>query len=493
MESTSSHIEPRVLKGFQDFLPEHQQVRRQIIYTLERIFAVFGFAPLETPAIEPLEVLLGPGGEAVNKEIFRLETPEGEPAGLRFDLTVPFARVVAQYPDRIKLPFRRYAIGSVWRADKPGLGRYRQFVQCDADIAGAVSVAADAEIVALMCAIMRALHIPRYCVLISNRKLLDALLADCGIADTDRHKHVLRVIDKLAKVGLENVKLELGPGRIDESGDPIRGVGLTEEQINRILSLVAIQGDRRVDVIRKVTQFLPDSPLSAEAIGELEEMAETLEALGISETEASFSVSLTRGLDYYTGFVFEMVLPEAPEFGSVMGGGRYNELVLRFSDRKIPCTGMSVGLDRLSSALIHHGVTAQPRMSPYADVMIAQVGAIPKSAVLRVASMLREAGIRVTPYLGLTEQAKLKQQLSLANHYEIPVAVILAEAEWAQGQVLVKDLDLGKQEREGIAERQAYREAGKAGQVTVSLSEVVATVKTRLAERGHAAGLPWHA
>src|SRR5690606_38476496 len=209
-----SLVEPRTVKGLQDLLPAPCMTRRAVMEVIERTYRSFGFLPIETPAIEYLDTLLGTGGENINKELFRFETPEEEAVALRFDLTVPFARVLAQYPDAIKTPFRRYAIGPVWRADKPGPWRFRQFTQLDADVAGADSVAVDAELVAVVHEALRTLGAAQYAVLINNRKLIDALLESCGIGDVDRQKHVLRVIDKLAKVGLENVRLELGPGRI---------------------------------------------------------------------------------------------------------------------------------------------------------------------------------------------------------------------------------------------------------------------------------------
>lgn len=479
MAGSKGLVKAQTLKGFQDFLPGEVMLRSEVMRRIEGIFQTFGFAPVETPALEYLDVLLGAGGEETNKELFRLESPEEEPIALRFDLTVPFARLLSQYPEQIKAPFRRYAMGPVWRADKPGPGRFRQFTQVDIDAAGATAMAVDGEVIAVMCAVMEALDVSEYRVLINNRKLIDALLEDCGIAEPARQKHVLRVIDKLGKVGADNVRLELAGGRIDDSGDPIPGVGLESATIDRILGFVAIQGARRSDILAAMRGALSESALAVEALGEMAELAEALEALGVDEDRTRFDPSLARGLDYYTGPVFEMILPQAPEFGTVMGGGRYNQLVERFAHQAIPCTGMSVGLDRLLAALLHLGVVT-PASTPV-QALVVTMGNVPKAETLKVARELREAGIRTETYFASKKKMQMGNQLSHADHYGIPAAVIIGEDEIAQGVVAVKDLNAGKAGRESIADRDAYREAGKTGQVTVARGEMVAAVLAVLA------------
>ena len=475
-------VDATTLKGFQDLFPEDLIHRKAAIRAIEAVFERYGFVPLETPALEYLEVLLGAGGEATNKELFRLESPEGEAIALRFDLTVPFARLLAQYPERLKPPVRRYAIGPVWRADKPGPGRFRQFTQFDVDVAGAETVAADAEIIAIMCAVMDSVGAPDYRVLVNNRKLIDALLTGCGIVDAARQKHVLRVIDKLQKVGPANIRLELGPGRIDESGDPIQGVGLDAETIERVLAFVGLQSDTRAGVVEALRGALSGGPQTDEALAEMAELAAALDALGIPEGHAQFDPSLARGLDYYTGPVFETIIPSAPQFGSVMGGGRYNQLVERFLDQPIPCTGMSVGLDRLMAALAHLGVTKPSKTT--VQVLVVTLGkGIPKAETLKVASELRAAGIATEAYLG--KKAKMGDQLSHADRAGIQVAVILGEDEIARGEVSVKDLLAGKVQREGIEDRDEYRKSGKVSQVTVPRADMVSQV---LAFLGAAAG-----
>ncbi|MBL7645944.1 MAG: histidine--tRNA ligase [Candidatus Hydrogenedentes bacterium] len=478
MADSKALVKAQTLKGFQDFLSGEVMLRSEVMRRIEAIFQTYGFAPVETPALEYLDVLLGAGGEETNKELFRLESPEGEAIALRFDLTVPFARLLSQYPEQIKAPFRRYAMGPVWRADKPGPGRFRQFTQVDIDAAGATAMAVDGEIIAVMCAVMAALEVPEYLVLINNRKLIDALLEDCGIVESGRQKHVLRVIDKLGKAGAANVRLELGGGRVDDSGDPIPGVGLEEATIDRIMGFVAMTGEKRADVLSAMEGALTGSPLAVEALGEMRELAEALEALGVDETRTRFDPSLARGLDYYTGPVFEMILPQAPAFGTVMGGGRYNQLVERFAHQAIPCTGMSVGLDRLLAALLHLEAV-RPVTTPV-QALVVTMGNVPKAETLKVARALRDAGIRTETYFASKKKMQMGNQLSHADHYGIPVAVIIGEDEIAQRVVSVKDLNAGKAGREEIADREAYREAGKTGQVTVARSEMVSAVRAVL-------------
>jgi histidyl-tRNA synthetase len=475
--ATRQLVEPRTLKGFLDLLPEDVIARRGVAQTIEGIFQKYGFVPLETPALEHLEVLLGTGGEETNKELFRLESPEGEPIALRFDHTVPFARLLAQYPDRLKSPVRRYAVGPVWRVNKPGPGRFRQFTQLDVDIAGADTLAADAEIIAIMHEIMGALGARGYRILINNRRLIDALLESLGIPELDRQKHVLRVIDKLQKVGLDNIRLELGPGRVDESGDPIPGVRLEPEAIERVLAIIGVTGATRAEVIENLARALPSSETAEAALAEMRELDASLTALGADEEHAVFDPSLARGLDYYTGPVFEMVLPEAPEFGSVMGGGRYDQLVERFLDRPITCVGMAVGIDRLVAALTHLGVVPAPKT--LVQALVVSLGNVPRVEALRVAAELRAAGINTETYLG--QKMSMKAQLSHADRWDIPVAVILGEDELAQGVVSVKNLREGKLAREDIGDREAYRKAGKTGQVTVARGEMVGAVQAILA------------
>lgn len=478
-------VKPQNLKGFQDQLPEDMMVRQHVIDTIRKSYELFGFLPLDTPVIESLETLMGAGGTEISKEIFRMEMPEGEEAAMRFDLTVPFARIISQYRDKLKLPFRRYHMGPVFRADKPGPGRFRQFTQFDIDIAGAKTIAADAEIIAVLCHALNALGLkteerPLFRIRISNRVLLDALLKGNGLEDLEKIKHVLRVIDKLQKVGVDNVRLELGEGRIDDSGDPIPGVHLPETLIETILGFVSVSAVNRQELIEKLKAWLPQSPLSEEALSQMQELDSCLSALGISEAEAVFDPSLTRGLDYYTGPVYEIEIPDCREVGSVGGGGRYNQLCNRFLNQDIPATGASIGLDRLLTAM--HQLKLLTTRKSNVQVVIATVGRVAREEVLKIAAELRLAGIATLPYLG--NKKNMGDQLSNADRYEIPVAVILGEDELQRGEVSIKNLVQGKEQRQDIQDREAYRQAGTASQQSVARAAMVDTIRTLLDELG---------
>lgn len=473
-----NRIKPQTLKGFQDFLPEEMIARQGVIDAIRGVYERFGFVPIDSPVMEYLETLTGAAGTEVNKEIFTLESPEGEQAAMRFDLTVPFARIVSQYREEIKLPFRRYHIGPVFRADKPGPGRFRQFTQFDVDIAGARSLAADAEVIAVLCEGMRAVGMvdngtPLFRIRISNRKLVDALLSGNGINEPDRMKHTLRVIDKLQKVGIENVKMELGNGRVDDSGDPIPGVHLPEMVIEAIAAFIAVTGINRHETVEQLRGKLPASESTDAALADMKELATLLDALGISEKEAVFDPSLTRGLDYYTGPVFEIEAVGMQSLGSVGGGGRYNELCNRFMGQEVPAVGASFGLERLMAAL--RGLKKLDCPKSTVQVCIATVGKVAARDVLQLASELRAAGVNTLTYLG--GKKNMAAQLSDADRYEIPVAVILGEEELLNGEVAIKDLIAGKASRENIEDHDAYREAGRATQVTVKREDMMAVIR----------------
>ncbi|HEY2343536.1 MAG TPA: histidine--tRNA ligase, partial [Chthoniobacteraceae bacterium] len=343
----STSVEPQTLKGFRDLLPEAMIARNAAIERIRKVYEKYGFAPIDTPALEYLRTLTGAGGEEATKLLFHLKTPEGDAAAMRFDLTVPFARVLAQYPEQLKLPFRRYHIGPVFRADDPHPGRYRQFTQFDIDAAGSASMMVEAEIVAAMAEVMKEFDVKpgEFVIQINNLRAIHAFLTQLGVPDLTVAKRVMRVIDKLRKVGLENVCKELGEGRVDASGDPIRGVGLNAGQIDEICRLLNIKATDRRSVIAALRELLQPSEMADQALSEFTELADLLDAHGVSDAEAIFDCSLMRGLDYYTAIVFEAYLPNAQQFGSILGGGRYDNLVDRFQTTSIPACGVSIGLD----------------------------------------------------------------------------------------------------------------------------------------------------
>ncbi len=482
-------VEPQTLKGFCDHLPEEMIARNAVAEKIRKVYEKYGFLPIDTPILEHLVTLIGTGGEEVNKQMFRLESPEREPIAMRFDLTVPFARLLAQYPDKLRLPFRRYHIGPVFRADKPDPGRFRQFTQIDMDAAGSASVAVDAEIIAAMCEVMDGLgltNLPNnegvsvcgFQIRINNRKLVDALLIGCGITNRETQKHVLRVVDKLQKVGLANIRKELGGGRIDDSGDPIRGVGLSPDVIEQILAFIAISGNSRDETIQALDKVLPDSDITKCALQEMRDFSVALNSLKIDERNAIFDPSLARGLDYYTGPIFEAFLPQAPEFGTVMGGGRYDQLVERFSDTPIPATGVSIGLDRLIAALTHLGKI--PHVSTTTKVLILAMPGTSIGEQLQVVSELRTENIPAEIYFGASGES-MRNQLSFANALGIPIAVMLGEDEIKNNQVSIKNLKAGMESRVGIQDREGYRKAGKSGQITIRRDQFITSIKEMLA------------
>lgn len=482
---TASHrfVEPMILKGFRDYLPDAMISQNQVVQTIRTVFEKYGFVPIDTPVLEYLVTLIGTGGEEVTKNLFRLESPENEPVAMRYDLTVPFARVIAQYPDKITMPFRRYHIGPVFRAEKPEKDRLRQFTQFDIDAAGSSSVVVDAEIIAAMCEALAALGLTNdpslapqqqeFQVRINNRKLVDALLDVCGVDHEKLMIPVLRVIDKLQKVGLQNIRKELGEGRIDDSGDPIKGVGLEESVVEQILDFIAIRGDSRSEILEAIARTLSVTELGRKAVEEMEELRQALDALSVSETEAVFDPSLTRGLDYYTGPVFEAFLPFSKSNVSVMGGGRFDDLVSRFLDTSIPSTGASIGLDRLMNALI---ATKKLRIRmTTTKVLILAMKDVPTIELVSIAQELRRRDVPTEVFMSDSGES-MRDQLSFANSKDIQLAIIVGPDEIKAGTVSVKNLSAGKKAREGIKEHKDYVKAGRAAQVTVQREQLVETV-----------------
>jgi histidyl-tRNA synthetase len=481
-ESTNSRalVDPQTLKGYRDILPDELIFQTAMIEKIRLVLERYGFVPLDTPCVEYLTTLVGTGGEEADKDLIRFKSKEGENVGLRYDLTVPFARLLAQYPEQLRLPFRRYQLAPVFRNDKPGEGRYRQFRQFDFDAAGSDSAAVDAEIVAVMADIFAAVGLAntaerkQFAIHVNSRKLLEAMLVASGITGADLQRHGLRVVDKLSKIGVANVRLELGPGRVDVSGDTIRGVGLAAESIDKLLELIAVTGETRAAVIERMTASLPDTELSKSALAEMRDLDASLTALGVTEVDAVFDPSLARGLAYYTGPIFEAYLAEAPEMGAVIGGGRYNNLVDRFLEKSIAATGASFGLDRFTAAL--RKLKAVDSAASLTQAMVISFPGVPAAYLLRIARLLREAGVRTEVYFG-DPKAKMKDQLSLANSRRVPVAVIVGPDEMTAGQASVKDLRAGLEARSGVQDREAFRQAGKTAQVTVGLDALVGTVR----------------
>lgn len=414
----------RVLKGFRDYLPEQMILRQRIIGIFREIFERHGFEPLDTPALEYLDVLTGKAGEN-EKLMYRFEDAGGREVGLRYDLTVPLARVVAMHQNELVLPFKRYHIAPVWRAENPQRGRFREFWQCDADIAGSASPLADAEVIAIMAETLEAIGIPEFTIRISHRRLLESLGRAAGVRE-DQATSLYRAIDKLDKIGPDGVMRELGEA------------GVSASQAARVLELVTKQGEP-LPLLEEMRTELELVTGAAESIDELEQLFRALPDFGIAPNRYTLDLALARGLDYYTGAVFEATVTE-PKVGSVGGAGRYDGLIGAFLGRPVPATGMSLGLERIIEVVRDHGLMPLP--SSVAEVALV-IFPDTVGAGARLASSLREQGLRVD--LSLQPRRGLGDQLKLADRKGIPVAVILGSSELAAGTATIKDLRDGDQ------------------------------------------------
>lgn len=465
-------IKPRLSKGLRDLLPDTMLARQHLIDTVRKIYESYGFAPLDTPAIEYLDVLSGSAGQEAQQSIFRVSNPEDEELGLRFDLTVPLSRVVSQYPE-VTLPFKRYQVAQVWRADKPHPGRYRQFTQFDLDAVGAPCGTADTEIIAAICDSLSAIDVGPYQVRFSSREILNLLLQHASIS-AERAEDVFRVLDKLEKIGIEKVKLELTHGYRDESGDTIPGVGLGDDQVAAIEQFLAITGADRGDVLQQLRSLLRNVENSTEQLDVIESISSDLDALGYGSDRVALDASIARGLAYYTGPVFEAVLLDAPQFGSVFGGGRYDNLVARFGGPSIPATGASLGVDRILAAMEHLGKVRSAKTP--ADVLVTVMDSALRQDCLQLAFALRRAGIRTELHVG---SGRLGKQLKRADKLGIPYAILMGSNEAERGVVTLKQMEVAHKAGAAIAEHEDWK-AARFGQREVARADIVQTLASLL-------------
>jgi len=450
--------------------------RQSMIDTIRGVYELYGFSPISTPAVEFLDVLLGSAaGDEAQQSIFTVSNPEEEELGLRFDLTVPLARVMAQHRELAR-PFRRYQVAPVWRADKPDKGRFREFTQFDLDSVGTVSEIADTEIIAGMCDTLDALQVGGYRVRYSSRQVLNALLAFAGVPP-EQGKDVFRVLDKLDKVGFDKVRKELTTGYEDRSGDVIRGLGLANDQVDRIGLFLDVRSDERATVVDQLKDLFSGVAGAAEAIGGVERISSHLYALGYDDSKVALDLSIARGLAYYTGPVFEAHLTEAPQFGSVFGGGRYDGLVRRFLGQEVPATGASIGVDRLLAALVHLGKVGGRSTS--AEVLLLNMDPALESEVLAMTFELRRAGVPTEMYVGTAKN--VGKQLKYADRSGVPLALLYGSNEKEQGIVTVKDLEMGRIQSGQVEKREDWIQA-RPGQREIRRDDLVAEVKKILAE-----------
>jgi histidyl-tRNA synthetase len=435
-------IDPRVASGLRDIPPSAMIPREEALATLRSTFRSFGFVPIETPHIERMEVLTGKGAgsDEVLRQIYEVINKGGEAGklALRFDLTVPFARFVAKHINELGKPFKRYAIGSVFRGERPAKGRFREFVQCDFDTVGTESPVADAETAQVIHAALTAIGVPSFTITLNNRKILDGMLETLSIAD--RSGPVLRALDKLAKVGRDGVLSELTTVPA-EDGPP--GAGLSEDQARSVLEFVE-GGQGGIAVVDRFAERLSSIPRAVEGIHNLREIFELLEAGGVPSESLRVDLGLARGLDYYTGVVFETTVNGWEKFGSVASGGRYDNLTKLFTEQPLPGVGASIGLDRLL-ALLEEAGWAKKTSTTVPVLIPSYPGSHPRHA-MSLASRLRSSGIGAEVYPDAIQAGKQMQYGTSRGHR---LAVIVGPAEVEAQTFNLRDLTT-REERKGI-------------------------------------------
>ena len=414
-------IQPRTLKGFRDYLPEAMIPRERLIETARRVYRSYGFSPIDTPALEYLDILEGKGGEESDKQLYKFQDHGGRWVGLRFDLTVPLARFAAQHIAALGTPLKRYHIAAVWRGENTQRGRYREFMQCDFDTIGTRSAAADLETVLVIHDLFRAIGFERFHIRVNHRMVLAGLLEKLGLAE--KSAGVLRALDKLAKIGPEKVGREM-----------TETCGATDAQVREVLRLADVAGTRG-EVLRQIDLLAAGTATGQQGADRLRALAEGAAAAGVPEHRLVLDVSIARGLDYYTGTVFETFLDDLPGIGSVCSGGRYDNLAAMYTKQELPGVGASLGLDRLLAAMDELGM--MERVATPAEVLIVYFDEPRLHEYLALAATLRAAGLGVEVY---PEPKKLGQQLKYADRRGHRVAVIAGENEFAAGAVQLKDL-----------------------------------------------------
>jgi histidyl-tRNA synthetase len=478
----------RLPRGFRDRSGAGLAAERAMLETIRRVYEGYGFEPLETPAFEYTDALgkFLPDVDRPNAGVFSLKDDDEQWLSLRYDLTAPLARHVAANFQNLAKPFRRYQTGSVWRNEKPGPGRFREFTQFDADTVGSANPAADAELLMMLSDTLEALGLTRgdYLVKLNNRKLLDGVLEASGIALDDRSRRgvVLRAIDKLDRLGVEGVAALLGEGRKDESGDFTKGAGLNPDQAHRILAFVAPDAKDEEEHLNQIAHLIQSSPTGAAGLTELEAIVKILNACGYGPDRILFDTGVVRGLDYYTGAVFEAQLTfpvtnedgEEVVFGSVAGGGRYDDLVARFTGQQVPATGISIGVSRLLSALSARGLNTAVR-APL--VVVTVFDRNESSAAFRMVGELRAAGLRAEAYVG---NGKMGDQFKYADKRGAAIAVVEGPDERAKGEVTLKDLALGAELAKSVESRAEWV-ASRQAQVTVKRADLVGEIRKLLA------------
>ena len=480
-------------QGFQDYFGEAHQIRLQMMNTIGEVFNKFGFEPLETPAIEYLDTLgkFLPDLDRPNEGVFAWKEDK-KWLSLRYDMTAPLARVAAQYRNTLPTPYRRYAMGPVWRNEKPGPGRFRQFYQCDADTVGSNSMAADAEMAVMTSEILDALGIGTddYIIKLNNRKILDGILVVAGILDESdieasaKAKGVIfRAMDKMERLGSKGVRLLLGEGRLDESGDFTKGAGLSKNQIDPIMNFLELDGQSNEDILNSLRDLVAETDVGSEGVYELNEILDCINFQRNNMENFVIDTSIVRGLDYYTGPVLETELTfevfdskgRPKRFGSVAGGGRYDDLVKRFTGQRIPATGVSIGVDRLIAALELNKSKVDRVLGPVLVTVMDRHRMVDYQTIV---AELRKEGIKSEVFLG--NARNFGKQLKYADNRKCPLAIIQGEEERNRGVILIKDLELG-----AIISETASKEEWKSRdwQLEVTTDDLVPKIKEMLARK----------
>jgi histidyl-tRNA synthetase len=424
-------IEPRTLKGFRDYLPELMIPREWMLEQARRVYRSYGFAPIDTPALEYAEILLGKGGEESDKQLYRFMHDRHDIA-LRFDLTVPFARFAAQYIGQLGTPFKRYHLGPVWRGENTQKGRYREFWQCDFDTIGTTSNAADIEVALVIHDLMRGLNLDRFVIHVNNRLVLNGLLEELGLAG--HTAHLLRALDKLPKIGRDAVLAEMA-----------EKTGLAGAQGERLLALAQTTGTNQ-EILARLQSDFGTNPKAAEGIRRLEELLAAVSKSGIPDGMIVLDLSIARGLDYYTGTVYETFLTDMPKIGSVCSGGRYDNLAGLYTKQSLPGVGASLGLDRLLAAL--EELKLLKSTTTPAPVFIVQFSADRIGEYQRMARNLRAAGFGAEVF---PDAKKIGQQFQYAEKRGHKIGLIAGPDDFAAGTWNVKDL-AKREEKKGVPE-----------------------------------------
>ena len=440
-------IKPRTLSGFMELLPEKQLKFDRMAEVLRKTYASYGFAPLDTPVIEDAQILLAKGGGETEKQIYRFTKGDSDLA-LRFDLTVPLAKYVALHYNELAFPFRRYQISKVYRGERAQRGRFREFYQADIDIIGdgKLDILNEAEIPAIIYKVFKGFGLTRFQIHVNNRKVLNGFYTMMGL--TEKSGDIMRTVDKLDKIGVDKVKIIL----LDDCG-------LTEQQADDILAFISIKGTN-AEVLAALENYAGRNETFDTGLGELKVVASNLAAFGMPEENFVVDLTIARGLDYYTGTVYETTLLDHPEIGSVCSGGRYDNLAEYYTDKQLPGVGISIGLTRLFYVLGEQGMLNGDLPTAPADVLILPMTE-DLSAAVTLATKLRDAGVRTQLY---TEQKKFKAKMNYADKTGVPYVVFLGEDEVKNNVIACKDMTSGEQTtlnfdatltriRDGLAER----------------------------------------